>query len=1192
MLTSEQTVSPGRPGADVSETPDGGRPTRGPRWLRLLAVGLGLLGTGLALLFPFLPVVQDTATITWPSATTGTRPVDAPLVAYRPETMSITVPCRAVQELDARSTGTATVVSTYPVLSDPGAQVGMRLTVENGQLVLNDRGQQMANAAVPPGDCTVRIVSDAGSTLIDLGIGQEIRLPFDARPQVVGIYSDLDDGQDDVAGVSVSITPDTRFETSPTTLKVLAGVLAVLAVAGGVWALHALDVRAGRRAPRLAPKGWWWPTGRDLVVTAVLGVWAVIGSQTSDDGYILGIARGRESAGYIGNYYRWFNVPEAPFGWFYELYAQWIRIDDSVLWLRVPSVAMGIVSWLLISREMLPRLGQQVRRSKAAAWAAAMVFLAFWLPYNNGLRPEPVVVISALLAFCAVERGVATRRLAPVALGLLAAAFAVAATPTGFIAVAPFLAAARPLWKLVMERVRFGGWLPVLAPVTASGLLVLVAIYSDQTWSAVWEATRLRTLLGPNWSWFQEVVRYQSLFGTAADGSLARRFPVLLLMLGIAVCMVVLLRRDKIAGAALGPSQRLIGSSVIAFVVLALTPTKWTHHFGAFAALGAGMAALTALATSSDVLRSRRNRMLFLAALFAVLALAFTGPNTWWYTNNWGVPFAGGPPIWDGWPFGYGLTEPWPVYTLCLGVSVILLIVAGIEHIRGVPRPDPPAQPEEPGKPSAAASAMGAVLAPPREALGKLRRTRGGSTVERRARALRVGSAPIALVCAALLAFEMVSMTDGIEAQAGSFSLGGDVLDHPFGGSCGLADRVRVEGSTLAGVLPAAPAPTGLAPSDPGVLPTVAPPTPTTAPAAGTDGSDGSDGSAGSDATSGTDGGGTTTTTPPSTSTTPGATTSATPTPAPLPANTVPASAPEAQLVEPGPANSGFSLAGASPPVGGGTGVSGYEYSLRNGLADEALGSYDDAGTGTGVLRTDWYSLDDELRAGTTPLVLTVAGRLNGGNFLTLQYADRLPDGRVRILGQDPIDDGRFGEPGWREIRLNLAAGRGAQADEVRLIAQDRALGPDGWLAIAPMRGPQLVPLTEILGPENPGYLEWPVQFASPCLRPFDVRDGIAEVARYRLIADASQLRPGGVNWSSANAGGPLGWIEVLERRTELPTYLEGQPQRDWGIVERLDPYTPDAVAPTVIRGQREISGTYTPGPIGDPPPGTPSPSR
>ena len=307
----------------------------------------------------------------------------------------------------------------------------------------------------------------------------------------------------------------------------------------------------------------------------------------------------------------------------------------------------------------------------------------------------------------------------------------------------------------------------------------------------------------------------------------------------------------------------------------------------------------------------------------------------------------------------------------------------------------------------------------------------------------------------------------------------------------------------------------------------------------------------------------------------------------------MPASAPDAQLVDPQPGNSGFTAAGATPPVGGGTGVSGYEYSLRNGLADQAIGSYDAAGTGTGVLRTDWYPLDDELRAGTTPLVLS---RRRAPQRRQLPDASSsptaCPTGASASSASSRSTTAASASRGGARSGSTSPAAPAPQADEVRLIAQDRALGPDGWLAIAPMRGPQLVPLTEILGPENPGYLEWPVQFASPCLRPFEVRDGIAEVARYRLIADASQLRPGGVNWSSSNAGGPLGWIEILERRTELPTYLEGQPQRDWGIVERLDPYTPNAAAPVVTRGERTISGTFTPGPIGDPPPGTPSPER
>lgn len=342
MLTSEQATSPQGSAPSEGDDAAAGR-SRGPGWLRLLAVGLGLLGTVLALVFPFLPVVQDTATITWPSPTTGTRSVDAPLVAFRPESMSVAIPCQAVRDLDGRSPNRATVFSTTPPLSPDGPQVGMALTVDGGQLNLTNRGQQAATEPVPAGPCALRISSNSATTSIDLGVGQELTVPGDVRPQVVGIYSDLDQNRDATAGTAVSIVSDTRFQTSPTLLKILAAALAVLCFVGGVWALHALDIRAGRRAPRLAPRKWWVPTSRDAVVTAALLVWGVIGSQTSDDGYIEGIARARESAGYIGNYYRWFNVPEAPFGWFYEFYAVWAHISDAVLWLRLPSLVMGLI---------------------------------------------------------------------------------------------------------------------------------------------------------------------------------------------------------------------------------------------------------------------------------------------------------------------------------------------------------------------------------------------------------------------------------------------------------------------------------------------------------------------------------------------------------------------------------------------------------------------------------------------------------------------------------------------------------------------------------------------------------------------------------------------------------------------------------------------------------------------------------
>ena len=148
------------------------------------------------------------------------------------------------------------------------------------------------------------------------------------RPWVTGIYSDIDQRFDPVDRVGVSITPDTRYqsvadhdEDSQHPGRARDGRQPVGAVPAGR--------AAGQAGAPAGTTGWWRPTLRDVTVIGVLGAWAVIGPATSDDGYILGIARARESAGYIGNYYRWFNVPEAPFGWFYELYAAVIHVSDS-----------------------------------------------------------------------------------------------------------------------------------------------------------------------------------------------------------------------------------------------------------------------------------------------------------------------------------------------------------------------------------------------------------------------------------------------------------------------------------------------------------------------------------------------------------------------------------------------------------------------------------------------------------------------------------------------------------------------------------------------------------------------------------------------------------------------------------------------------------------------------------------------
>lgn len=198
-----------------------------------------------------LPVVQHEATIVWPSPTTGFREVNAPLVALRPESMAVSVPCAAVRSLDTRSAGPATVFATMPPGSSDGTRSGLSVTAEGGRLTLVDRGQQLLTSVVAAGPCALPVVSDGGSTTVDLGSGPQ-SFGGDVRPQVVGIYTDLDPARDPLAGATARISPDTRFDTSPTGWKLAASIGALVCLAGSLWALVRLDGAVGRRPPRAA----------------------------------------------------------------------------------------------------------------------------------------------------------------------------------------------------------------------------------------------------------------------------------------------------------------------------------------------------------------------------------------------------------------------------------------------------------------------------------------------------------------------------------------------------------------------------------------------------------------------------------------------------------------------------------------------------------------------------------------------------------------------------------------------------------------------------------------------------------------------------------------------------------------------------------------------------------------------------
>ena len=741
------------------------------RTARVVAAAAGLIGVACAILTPFLPVKQTTAQLNWPQNGTLSS-VTAPLIGYVATDLTITVPCSAARGLD--TAGTTVLLSTVPKQAPKAVDRGLLIQRVNEDLVVVVRNTPVVVAPISgvlSPECQRLVVTARADKVTGefVGLtegpdGDEPGAPlrgerggYDFRPQIVGVFTDL--AGPAPPGLSLSATIDTRYTNSPGALKMAVMVVGVLATLLALIALHVLDTADGSRHRRLLPNRWWSLNRLDGVVLAVLVWWHFVGANTSDDGYILTMARVSENAGYMANYYRWFGTPEAPFGWYYDLLALWAHVSTASVWMRLPTLLMALACWWLISREVIPRLGVAVKSSRAAAWTAAGMFLAVWLPLNNGLRPEPIIALGILATWCSVERGVATSRLLPVAVACILGTLTLFSGPTGIASIGALLVAIGPLRTIVGRRSRQFGLLPLLAPILAAGTVPIILMFRDQTIAAVAQANALKRAVGPSLSWFDEHTRYERLMMATPDGSIARRFAVLALIVALAVTVAMMLRRGHIPGTAAGPSRRIIGITVISFLAIMFTPTKWTHHFGVFAGLAGSLGALAAIAVAPAVMRSRRNRMVFAAVVLFVVALSFASVNGWWYVSNFGVPWSNQFPEWR-----LGFT------TVLLGCSVLALIAAAWLHFWA-------ADPDRPDS-------------------GRRR--------------VRLGRSPLAVVAWALVVFEVVSLTLGMVNQYPAWSVGRSNLEALTGKTCGLADDVMVEQDPNRGMLTPAGVPVGV----------------------------------------------------------------------------------------------------------------------------------------------------------------------------------------------------------------------------------------------------------------------------------------------------------------------------------------------------------------------------------------------
>ncbi|MEY8040227.1 arabinosyltransferase domain-containing protein [Saccharopolyspora cebuensis] len=605
---------------------------------------LGLAGVVAALLLPFAPVHAEETVVTWPQAGRLPESTTAFFVPYAPADVRVAVPCPVVRAGDRAGAPTTLVSSTPPGQPTEGFAVGTAA----GDLVVLLGGQQVHRAPIPGGDCSVRLRSGVGGGELSVG-GWRIDLPDDRVREIVTFSTDL--APEEAAGLEVRARTATWFESSPTAAKVaLAAAQLVLAAAALVLLRRRDRGHRAPGAPRRAPGRWWWTA--DLGLLAAVGAWTALGPRTPDDAFTEGIVRNALETGAFTNYYRWQNAAEAPFTLVLHLVEPLVALHAAPLVLRLPSAVAAVLTWVLLSRGALPVALPAAAHRVGVRWLLAIALLAWWLPFGLGVRPEPFIALGTTAVLTCVLRG--TERdggALLLGLGALAAGLTIAVNPAGITALAPVLVLAPRIWRALRGTGPALGALAALALVCCLAAVGLVAMFADQSWYGVLRATELHRFYGPDVPWFEEFRRYGYLLGFEEfpeQGGFARRLPVLI-TLALLACAALLLARGGQQLPGLRSAATVLPATALAVAALALTPSKWTHYFGALAGLGALAATMSVVLIACAARHWSEHTSVRViggigAGLTALAAgLAYAGTNTWFLHSHHGVPRDDGP---------------------------------------------------------------------------------------------------------------------------------------------------------------------------------------------------------------------------------------------------------------------------------------------------------------------------------------------------------------------------------------------------------------------------------------------------------------------------------------------------------------------------------------------------------------------
>nr|VDG62069.1 Probable arabinosyltransferase C [Streptococcus thermophilus] len=1079
---------------------------RAPRGLALTAMISGLLAFIFFALLPFLPVKQVQSSFDWPQ-NGSLNSVNAPLISVAPESLELTIPLSVLGEL---APGQTNVLSTLPQDSTEALDRGLFVTAPaDGSVNVSSLNEVVFELTAEElstldGNAVLEVsATDEALTVSVPGTDFGEETEDDMRPQVTGIYSELTgDAQALIdAGLSAHVEINSRFTSSPSLVKWFAMIAGTIAALIALWSIARMDLLDGRRLGVLRPE-WRSFKPLDGVVVTLLLFWHLFGANTSDDGFLLTMARVANDSDYMANYYRWYGVPEAPFGSpFYDLLSLLAKVSTASAWMRLPTLIAGILIWWILSREILPRLGTTIATRRVSYWTAAFMFLAFWLPYDNGLRPEPIIALGTIAAWASFESAIASRRLLPAAVGTIFAAVTLACGPTGLTAVGVFLVCLPQVLKILSQRRVIAPLASYIFPFLGAGFAVMVLVFKDQTLATVLESTSVRSAVGPALEWYNEYVRYATLLEATVDGSLTRRFPMLMLILCLVLVLWSMSHYGEVPGAKPAPTRRMLAIFGLSMFFLMFTPTKWTHHFGIYAGIAGAAAALGAIVLAQVAARSPRARTFALAAVMFVFALSLGGWNAWWYISSFAVPW------WDKTVQYKGVEAS----SIMLALFLLTLVVGIVQSLRHKPQP--------------ADGGAGA-----------------GST-----RISRAMTAPIALACILIVTFSCLTFLKSFLDQSPAYSVGMGNVRSLKGETCQMSADVLLEANTNDSFLtPVDGVPLGKSLESGtvrGFHPEGVPAyidsenegaanvgaiqnTPAADTGAGSAGNsnDQNASTATTDTGSNTNGDDAASDTVQSTS-----------------RATTQGNRPQDQ-----------------------TGVNGSTVRLPFNLDYHripVLGTFDEAAQTSSEIKTSWFELPDAT-ADAPLLVTSVAGRLEHRNIsgeekegqtLKLQYGTRDDEGNVTEIGTvEMLDPGPTTK--WRNLRYPVAD-LPDSANVVRLVGEDVNLDPEEWMALTPLRNPTLEPLTEVFGPDVPGLLDWPVAMQFPCNRTFNHYAGVTEIPEFRVAADAKakeQLS----GFQDFLGGGAMATAEAVNSAYEMPGYLNQDWHRDWGSAYRYVPRT------------------------------------